>query len=310
MAGSPKRLPASPRKRAKAPLVPLTQHATAPALPADFHLSHSPEFCAAVERVLVVDPCLYDACLAKPFKNFTLEHEREHHAEIASKGKLQFWFELLCSGVISQQVSGGAARSIKRRVVVFFHQQHHPDYDAELGDEGLAFPTPAEVLAASEESLRSCGLSARKAEYLKSIATHIQDGELTEEVLEHGPQEEAVARLVAIKGIGEWSANMFLIFGLRRLNVYTLDDLGVARGLLRYFTHHNPELYAKIKQDVVIDPGTKRKKLKIAAAANRDWKVIPDEYGHEYFQRFAPYQTVVELLMWHLSATNVEAQSG
>jgi DNA-3-methyladenine glycosylase II len=89
-------------------------------------------------------------------------------------------------------------------------------------------PTPAEVLAEDPEELRAAiGLSRAKVSFLRSLAEHVEDGSLELERMGSLPDEEVIAELVAVKGIGEWTAHMFLIFHLQRPDVLPVGDLGV-----------------------------------------------------------------------------------
>jgi len=96
---------------------------------------------------------------------------------------------------------------------------------------------PGDVLAVPLPQLREAGLSARKAEYLRDLARHFSEG-LTHATVWPGMDDEAIiAELVSIRGIGRWTAEMFLIFHLMRPNVLPLDDLGLIKGVsLNYFS--------------------------------------------------------------------------
>ncbi|MEX0715948.1 MAG: DNA-3-methyladenine glycosylase [Planctomycetaceae bacterium] len=121
-------------------------------------------------------------------------------------------FGLLVRSILSQQISTAAARSIRRRL------------------EELVAPRPfsADVLAAlSSEELRSAGLSAQKAAYLHDLCAHVRDGRVNLAHIGRRDDETVISDLVRIKGIGRWTAQMFLIFGLGRLDVFPHDDLGV-----------------------------------------------------------------------------------
>ena len=121
-------------------------------------------------------------------------------------------FYTLARSIVGQQISVKAADSVWGRFV-----------------EVLPAITPAAVAAAEPSVLRSCGFSARKVEYVQDLAQHFLDGRLNPE---HWPQEEAEAlikELSAVKGIGRWTAEMFLIFHLLRPDVLPLDDIGLQR---------------------------------------------------------------------------------
>jgi DNA-3-methyladenine glycosylase II len=118
--------------------------------------------------------------------------------------------------VIAQQVSSKAARAIHGRVMEAF---------------GGRTPSPAEIHAADESVLRGAGLSGRKVEYIRDLARHIETGELELDRLDELSDEEVIAEIVAIRGFGRWSAEMFLIFHLERPDVLSGGDLGIRKAV-------------------------------------------------------------------------------
>ena len=96
---------------------------------------------------------------------------------------------------------------------------------------GGATPSPEQLLEASEEELRGCGLSGRKVEYVRDLATHVLDGELELERLGELPDEEVIAEIVAVRGLGQWTAEMFLLFHLERPDVLSGGDLGIRKAV-------------------------------------------------------------------------------
>jgi DNA-3-methyladenine glycosylase II len=130
-------------------------------------------------------------------------------------------YAALVRSIVGQQLSVVAARSIYRRLVEHF---------------GGRPPTPDEVLAADpDEMRRAAGLSRAKTAYLRSLAEHVISGELELDRLEQLADEDIVAELVAVKGIGEWSAQIFLMFQLERPDVLAVGDLGVRRAVQRAY---------------------------------------------------------------------------
>ena len=121
------------------------------------------------------------------------------------------WWSLV-DAIVSQQVSVHAAAAIIGRV-------------AALGADGR--PTPAEIAAADDEALRAAGLSRAKVRYVKDLAARWLDGSLRHERIPAMTDEEVVAELTRVKGIGVWTAEMILIFTLGRPDVLPVDDLGV-----------------------------------------------------------------------------------
>jgi DNA-3-methyladenine glycosylase II len=125
-------------------------------------------------------------------------------------------FGALVRIVVGQQLSTKAARSIYGRLAALF--------------DGEA-PTAEGLLALSEAELRGVGLSGRKVEYLHDLARHVVDGELELDRLDERSDEEVMEEIVAVRGFGRWSAEMFLIFHLERPDVISGGDLGIRRAI-------------------------------------------------------------------------------
>jgi DNA-3-methyladenine glycosylase II len=130
-------------------------------------------------------------------------------------------FARLCTSIVNQQLSTASAAAIHERF---------------LGVVG-GDPTPDRVLAADEDALREAGLSGTKVEYLRSAATQFRNGErdLTREGLADVDDDAVVEALTEIRGVGEWTARMYLIFALGREDVLPLGDLAVRKGLERVY---------------------------------------------------------------------------
>jgi len=128
-------------------------------------------------------------------------------------------FRMLSRAIFFQQLAGPAARAILGRVL------------ASLGADEDNWYTPGQLLAASDEQLREAGLSRQKMVYLRDLAEKFASGELSEGVLHEFDDEEVIKRVSAVKGIGRWTGEMFLIFSLGRPDVLPVDDLGVRRGM-------------------------------------------------------------------------------
>lgn len=122
----------------------------------------------------------------------------------------------LLRAIVGQQLSTKAARTIYLRVLDLF---------------GGATPSPERLLEAPEEDLRGCGLSGRKTEYVRDLAAHVLSGELELDRLEELSDEEVIAEIVAVRGLGQWTAEMFLIFHLRRPDVLSGGDLGIRKAV-------------------------------------------------------------------------------
>lgn len=133
-------------------------------------------------------------------------------------------FQSLVSSIIGQQVSGAAARSIKDKFVALFNGEAKPDGPAL---RTTRFPTPAEVAQCSIDTLRTAGLSQRKAEYLQGLGHKFATGELSAQMLLKASDEELLDKLTAVRGLGRWSVEMFACFALKRIDVFSTGDLGV-----------------------------------------------------------------------------------
>lgn len=122
----------------------------------------------------------------------------------------------LLRAIVGQQLSTKAARTIYLRVVELF---------------GGATPAPEQLLEASEEDLRACGLSGRKTEYVRDLARHVLGGELELDRLDQLSDEEVIEEIVAVRGLGQWTAEMFLLFHLERPDVLSGGDLGIRKAI-------------------------------------------------------------------------------
>ncbi len=130
-----------------------------------------------------------------------------------------YYWELIDS-IISQQLSVKAAATIERRFKELFDSE---------------FPEPFEILAKSVEELRTAGLSGAKAKYIQDLAQHILDGRLKFDNFDSLSNEEIIAELTAVKGIGEWTAHMFLMFSIGRLDILATGDLGIRNGIQKLY---------------------------------------------------------------------------
>ena len=138
----------------------------------------------------------------------------------ARAGRPDDHYGALVRAIVGQQLSTKAARTIYGRLCERF---------------GGHTPTPAEILADDPEQLRSVGLSRAKASYLRSLAEHVVSGELELERFDALPDEQVEAELVAVKGLGQWTAHMYLMFHLQRPDVLPTGDLGIRRAVERAY---------------------------------------------------------------------------
>lgn len=126
-------------------------------------------------------------------------------------------FAALVRAILSQQLSGKAADTIHGRVVTLVG-----------GQEALL---PAALLAVDPVALRGAGVSRPKISYLRDLAERVLDGRLDLHALETSSDEEVIAAITAVKGLGRWSAEMFLMFRLNRPDVFPVADLGIVKGV-------------------------------------------------------------------------------
>ncbi len=130
-------------------------------------------------------------------------------------------YATLIRAIAGQQLSNAAAASIYTRL---------------LDRYGGRPPAPAEILAEDPDDLRlAAGLSHAKVKYLRSLAEHVLDGSLDLEHLDELPDDEVIAELVAVKGIGLWSAQIFLIVHLHRPDVLPVGDLGIRKAIMSLY---------------------------------------------------------------------------
>ncbi|NME98863.1 DNA-3-methyladenine glycosylase family protein [Aneurinibacillus aneurinilyticus] len=159
------------------------------------------------------------------------------------------YFAVLYESIVSQQLSVKAAASITSRVLLHFGGKWEPQA----------------ILKAEEEDMRALGLSRSKVVYMKDLASFCATGRLALDSFADASNEEIVRRLIEVKGIGKWTAEMFLLFGMGRLNVYPIDDLGIKKAI-----------QANYNLDELPD---KKKMLEIGA-------------------KWAPYETIASLYLW------------
>lgn len=160
-------------------------------------------------------------------------------------------FRALARAIIFQQLAGAAANAIYGRVVGLY--------------PGRAFPHPTQILATPDAILRKAGLSAKKALYIKDLATHVDKKILNFHRFARMTDEEVIADLTRVKGIGRWTAEMFLMFNLARPDVLPVDDLGVRNAVKRAYSMRKPP--------------------------------TPKEL-HVFGQRWSPYRTAAAWYLW------------
>jgi DNA-3-methyladenine glycosylase II len=126
----------------------------------------------------------------------------------------------LVGSIVGQQLSAQAAGAIWRRVLDLFNGK---------------MPTPEQLVKVDDQRLRDVGLSWAKVKYVKDLAQHVLDKRLDLEHIATMPNDQLIEQLTAVKGLGEWSAHMFMIFGLGRLDVLPVGDLGVRKAIQKLY---------------------------------------------------------------------------
>ncbi|OJJ71395.1 hypothetical protein ASPBRDRAFT_111073, partial [Aspergillus brasiliensis CBS 101740] len=197
-------------------------------------------------------------------------------------------FRSLVSSIIGQQVSGAAAKSIRDKFVALFNNTKNQvaDGNNENGDDNGTmnrkgtsfFPTPEQIIKMDISTLRTAGLSQRKAEYIHGLSEKFANGELSARMLLNASDEELVEKLTAVRGLGKWSVEMFACFALKRIDVFSTGDLGVQRGC--------------------------------AVFVGKDFKYMPEKDMLELAAKFAPYRSLFMWYMWRVTDVNIAVLGG
>lgn len=126
----------------------------------------------------------------------------------------------LISGIVGQQLSTKAAATIWKRILDLFGNQ---------------MPSPQQLIGMDADKIRACGVSYPKIGYMKDLASHILDKRLDLAHISTMPNGQLIEQLTAVKGIGEWSAHMFMMFGLGRLDILPVGDLGIRKAMMQLY---------------------------------------------------------------------------
>ncbi len=135
-------------------------------------------------------------------------------------------FESLVIAIANQQLSGKAADTILKRFLALF--------------PGKKFPSPEDVLKMPTAKMRKVGFSKMKVSFLKDLAKHVANGSLDFKKMKRMTDEEVIEDLVRVKGIGRWSAEMFLMFSLNRPDIFSHGDLGLRNGMAALYKFKKP----------------------------------------------------------------------
>ena len=164
-------------------------------------------------------------------------------------------FSSVVHHIIGQQISTKAQATIWQRI-----------------SENLSVLNADSIIAAGVEKLQSFGMTFRKAEYITDFAVKIKNGTFDLEGIWHKSDEEAIAALRSLKGIGVWTAEMILLFCMQRQNIFSFDDLAIQRGLRMVYHHRN----------------------------------IDRKLFEKYRRRFSPYCSVASLYLWAVAGGAIE----
>ncbi|KAK9479904.1 DNA glycosylase [Lipomyces japonicus] len=212
----------------------------------------------------------------------SIDHRFEHlfrlHAcELFNEQKLALPvdpFASLASSIISQQISGAAAKSIRNKFLSLFDIN---DYDHNSNESSM-FPTPQQVLTRDVSTLRSAGFSQRKAEYLLDLASKFASGEIDPHALNQSSDEQVIQTLTKVRGLGVWSCEMFLLFALKRPDVFAIGDLGVQRGMAVWYG----------------------KNIASAKGKKGKFKYMTEQEMIEKSESFKPYRSLFMWYMWRV----------
>jgi len=165
---------------------------------------------SAARKLAASDPTM--AALIERVGKIDLKTRLKRHSEERPADA----YGALLRAIVGQQLSTKAARTIYGRILDLF--------------DGKT-PAPEQLLEAEETDLRAAGLSGRKVEYVRDLASHVIDGELELDLLDRLPDDEVIAEIIAVRGLGVWTAEMFLLFHLERPDVLSGGDLGIRKAV-------------------------------------------------------------------------------
>ncbi len=164
-------------------------------------------------------------------------------------------FEALISSIVSQQISNKAADTVWKKFI-----------------ELIGVIRPETVIAEDVNNIQKCGMSFRKASYIKDIAESVYSGELNIDELNHMSDEEVIKKLTSLNGVGVWTAEMLMIFSMERPDILSWGDLAIKRGICKLYNH----------------------------------KELTKKQFERYKKRYSPYGSVASLYLWALSAEAME----
>lgn len=160
-------------------------------------------------------------------------------------------YHSLVRSIVAQQISSKAAVTVTERLI-------------ELVGGNI---TPQSILALTEEEIQKCGMSARKASYIMGTATAVRDNLLNLDEIHALSDKEVITQLSALNGVGEWTAEMLMLFSLGRKDIFSYGDLAIKNGVMRLYSH----------------------------------KKMDRQRFERYRKRFSPYGSVASLYFWHIA---------
>jgi len=146
----------------------------------------------------------------------------------------QTYFQKLCEAIIGQQLAGNAADTIVARFTKLLEDQVEPKL----------------VLETNDQALRDVGMSWAKVKSVKDLARHVDQQRINLDSLQNMDDDQVIAELIKVKGIGQWTAEMFLMFTLGRENVFSHGDLGLRKGLIKLYQLKDSPKLDQIQQIV------------------------------------------------------------
>ena len=185
----------------------------------------------------------------------------DHFGVITLKRRRNYFKSLLRS-IIHQQLSSKAAGTIENRFLELYN--------------GSRYPSPEKVLKTPADVIQNVGISRMKTEYIRCLAKIIDDGDIRLEKLKELSNDEVGTVLKQVRGIGQWTVDMFLIFSLNRPDVFPLNDLGIQKGLMLF--------------------------LGRAKYLNRESML-------SYSEKWKPYRTLVSLYLWKIVDEGIDISS-
>jgi len=198
------------------------------------------QFCTTIARPTLkfsVQEALDHLCAAD-VRFARLRHKVGLRSFTSTSTKPLNLFQTLCTSILGQQISWLAARAILYKFTRIWwgaELPEKPDWGT-LARDALPFPTPRQVLEASEESMRAAGLSFSKIRYVRGLAEKFGSGQMdVRQLLAEEDEGEIVKKLVELKGVGVWTAQMCMMFALRLPNILSHGDLGIQKGMVIWY---------------------------------------------------------------------------